>query len=98
MTTAESPVPRVLVVDDEENITDLVATALRYQGFKVEVADTGRAALGALATFRPDLVVLDVMLPDLDGFEIHRRMTRDGIDAPVVFLTARDATDDKVRG
>jgi two-component system OmpR family response regulator len=89
---------RVLVVDDEDNITDLVATALRYEGFEVAVAGDARSAETTLATFRPDLLVLDVMLPDLDGFEVARRLTFAGTRVPVVFLTARDATEDKVRG
>ena len=89
---------RVLVVDDEPNISDLVATVLRYEGFEVEVAATGRRALRAAAEFDPALIVLDVMLPDLDGFEVHRRLTAEGRTAPVPFLTARDATEDKVRG
>ena len=89
---------RVLVVDDEPNISDLVATVLRYEGFEVEVAATGRRALRAVAEFDPALIVLDVMLPDLDGFEVHRRLTAEGRTAPVLFLTARDATEDKVRG
>jgi two-component system, OmpR family, response regulator len=89
---------RVLVVDDEPNISDLVATVLRYEGFRVEVADSGRRALAAAADFDPALIVLDVMLPDLDGFEVHRRLTAEGRAAPVLFLTARDATEDKVRG
>jgi two-component system OmpR family response regulator len=90
--------PRILVVDDEPNISDLVATVLRYEGFEVRVADSGRKALTAARTFAPDLVVLDVMLPDLDGFEVHRRLTAEGASTPVLFLTARDATEDKVRG
>ena len=96
----EVPMPeaRVLVVDDDANITDLVGTALRYEGFTVEVAASGRAALDAVGTFRPDLLVLDVMLPDLDGFEVSRRLTSDGRRVPTLFLTARDATEDKVRG
>ena len=92
---------RVLVVDDEHNITDLVATALRYEGFQVATAGTGEQALAAVASTRPDLVILDVMLPDVDGFEIARRLGSDGTDGrcvPVLFLTARDTTDDKVRG
>ncbi len=90
--------PRVLVVDDEPYITDLVGTALRYQGFEVAEAADGRAALDAAMTARPDLVVLDVMLPDLDGFEVTRRLRSAGIRVPVLFLTARDATEDKVMG
>jgi two-component system OmpR family response regulator len=89
---------RVLVVDDESNITDLVATALRYEGFEVADAADGRAALSLVESFRPDLIVLDVMLPDLDGFEVQRRLLERGRPTPVVFLTARDATEDKVKG
>ncbi|HVW30896.1 MAG TPA: response regulator transcription factor [Acidimicrobiia bacterium] len=89
---------RVLVVDDEDNITDLVSTALRYVGFEVAVAANGRQALERAASFRPELVVLDVMLPDLDGFEVVKRLRADGIRVPIVFLTARDATEDKVAG
>ena len=88
---------RVLVVDDEANITDLVATVLRYEGFEVLTASSGRDGLRAVETFRPHLVVLDVMLPDVDGFEVQRRLA-DEARVPVVFLTAKDATDDKVRG
>jgi two-component system OmpR family response regulator len=89
---------KVLVVDDESNITDLVATVLRYEGFDVQTARTGREALRVVGTFRPDLVVLDVMLPDLDGFEVQRHLSSDAGKVPVVFLTAKDATEDKVRG
>jgi two-component system OmpR family response regulator len=89
---------RVLVVDDEENITDLLATALRYEGFKVEVAASGRKAIAAVANFRPHALILDVMLPDFDGFEVHRRLSADRVDIPTLFLTARDSTEDKVRG
>jgi two-component system OmpR family response regulator len=94
---AETPV-RVLVVDDEPNITDLVATALRYEGFDVATASGGRAAIEQVASYRPHLVVLDVMMPDLDGFEVARRLRQEGRRVPVLFLTARDATEDKVRG
>ncbi len=86
------------MVDDEENITDLVATALRYEGFDVSIANSGRGALSAIERGRPDLVVLDVMLPDLDGFEVTRRLGADGRRVPILFLTARDATEDKIRG
>ena len=89
---------RILVVDDETNITDLVATALRYEGFEVDTAATGRSALAATETFRPHLVVLDVMLPDLDGFEILSRLRNEGRKVPVLFLTARDTVEDRVRG
>jgi two-component system OmpR family response regulator len=89
---------RVLVVDDEPSITELVATVLRYEGFEVEVAGSGWDALRKASEFRPDLVVLDLMLPDHDGFEVHRRLRDRGVRVPVIFLTARDATEDKVRG
>jgi two-component system OmpR family response regulator len=88
----------VLVVDDEDNITFLLEAALRHFGFEVAVARTGREALAEIERFAPDVVLLDVMLPDLDGFEVLRRMRMDGVKAPVLFLTARDAVEDKVRG
>ena len=90
---------RVLVVDDEPNIVDVVTMALRFQGFVVEIAGTGQQALAAVTSFRPHLMVLDVMLPDMEGFEVARRLgaaqTR---KMPIIFLTARDATEDKIRG
>ena len=89
---------RVLVVDDEENITFLLDSALRHFGHDVRVAADGREALRQVAQFAPDVVLLDVMLPDLDGFEIVRRMRREGANVPVLFLTARDGVEDKVRG
>jgi len=89
---------RILVVDDEPSITDAVGTALRYEGFDVRAEGTGRGALAAAADFRPELIVLDIMLPDLDGLEVTRRLRSDGIRTPVLFLTARDATEDKVSG
>ena len=89
---------RILVVDDEESITDLLATALRYERFEVEVAHTGRQALKAVGDFRPHLIVLDVMLPDWDGFEVTKRLADQRERVPVLFLTARDATGDRVRG
>ncbi|HSR23110.1 MAG TPA: response regulator transcription factor [Candidatus Eisenbacteria bacterium] len=89
---------RVLVVDDEPSITDLVALALRYEGFTVDRAATGRAALAAVGRFKPDLIVLDVMLPDLSGLDVLRRLSAEGRRVPVIFLTARDATEDKVHG
>ncbi len=89
---------RILVVDDEESITQLVSTALRYEGFEVQTAGTGKAALREVESFRPDLVLLDVMLPDLDGFEVQRRLPGAPGRLPVVFLTARRETEDRVRG
>jgi two-component system OmpR family response regulator len=89
---------RVLVVDDEPSIVDAVATSLRYEGFDVEEARTGRAALAAAQERTPDLIVLDFMLPDLDGLEVTRRLRQDGIKVPILFLTARDAVEDKIAG
>jgi two-component system OmpR family response regulator len=89
---------RVLVVDDEPSIVDAVATSLRYEGFDVEEAATGRAALASAQNNPPDLIVLDIMLPDLDGIEVTRRLRADGIRVPVLFLTARDGVEDKVTG
>ena len=89
---------RVLVVDDEENIADVIAMALRYQGFAVETAGTGADALAAVSSFRPHLMVLDVMLPDMEGFDVAERLGAQRADVPIIFLTARDATEDKIRG
>jgi two-component system OmpR family response regulator len=89
---------RVLVVDDEPNIVDVVSMALRFQGFTVASAATGREAVDAVASFRPHLMVLDVMLPDMEGFEVAQRLGAQRAQVPIVFLTARDATEDKVRG
>ena len=89
---------RVLVVDDEPSITDAVATALRYEGYETMEVGAGRAAEQAIDEFRPDLIVLDVMLPDLDGFAIARRLRDGNHRVPVIFLTAKDATEDKVAG
>lgn len=92
---------RILVVDDEEHITELLAMALGYNGFEVERCDNGRSALSAIERSRPDLVLLDVMLPDLDGFEVARRVRQaEGAATalPIIFLTARDTTSDKVEG
>ncbi len=81
---------RVLVVDDEPNITELVAMALRYEGFDVKTAMTGRAALTAVSQFSPSLVILDVMLPDIDGLEVLKRLNSSGNKVPIIFLTAKD--------
>jgi two-component system OmpR family response regulator len=89
---------RLLVVDDEPNIRELLAASLRYAGFDVVVAADGSEALRAAARHDPDLVLLDVMMPGVDGFEVVRRMRGEGRDVPVLFLTARDSTHDKVTG
>ncbi|GAA2142681.1 response regulator transcription factor [Glycomyces algeriensis] len=97
MTEATEPKDRVLVVDDEENIGALLSATLRLTGFEVDVARDAAEALRAAARFEPDLVILDVMLPDMDGFEVARRL-RAARDLPVLFLTARDAVRDRVTG
>jgi len=89
---------QILVVDDEPSIVDALATTLRYEGFDVREATNGRAALTTIQESSPDLVVLDIMLPDLDGLEVTRRLAADAIKVPVLFLTARDSVDDKVAG
>jgi two-component system OmpR family response regulator len=89
---------RVLVVDDEPSITDALATVLRYEGFDVRAASTGRSALEVTASFRPDLLVLDVLLPDLDGLTVTSQLRRDGRQVAVLLLTACDATEDKIAG
>jgi two-component system OmpR family response regulator len=89
---------RVLVVDDEPNIVEVVTMALRFQGFAVHGAGTGREALAAAASFKPHLMVLDVMLPDMEGFEVATRLGAQRAGVPIIFLTARDSTEDKVRG
>jgi two-component system OmpR family response regulator len=89
---------RLLVVDDEANIRALLSAALRLTGFDVRVAGGGREALAAASEFEPDLVVLDVMLPDLDGFEVAQRLRATDQPVPVLFLTARDAVDDRISG
>jgi len=89
---------RVLVVDDEPNIVDVISMALRFEGFEVESAGTGADAIAAVAARRPQLLVLDVMLPDFDGFEVARRLAGAHVDVPIIFLTARDSTEDKVHG
>ena len=89
---------RLLVVEDDPNILELLSASLRFAGFQVATACDGGAAEAAVAEHKPDLIVLDVMLPDLDGFEVVRRLRADGLRVPIVFLTARDATEDKVAG
>ncbi len=89
---------RILVVDDEPYITDLLVTGLEFEGFAVEVAATGMEAMQKVRSLRPDLVLLDVMLPDIEGVEICRRWREEGEAVPVLFLTARDAAEDKIVG
>ncbi len=90
--------PKVLVVDDEENISFLVCSALKLEGIDVRTSATGNDAVAEAERFRPDAIILDVMLPDGDGFDVLRRLRGRGCDAPVLFLTARHTTADRVRG
>jgi two-component system, OmpR family, response regulator len=89
---------RVLVVDDEPSIVDAIATTLRYEGFEVDQASNGRAALRAAQEKPFDLIVLDIMMPDIDGLEVTKRLRAGGVRVPVLFLTARDSVEDKVAG
>jgi two-component system OmpR family response regulator len=89
---------RVLVVDDEKSISDLISTSLRFVGFDVRTAATGSEALTVAEEFKPQAVVLDVMLPDLDGFEVCRPLRSEGLNIGVLFLTAKDGMEDKVAG
>src|SRR3954464_6650793 len=98
MTDTAADSHRILVVDDEPNIADVVSMALRFQGFDVETAGTGTDAIAAVTSFRPHLIVLDIMLPDMEGFDVAQRLGAQRARVPIIFLTARDATDDKIRG
>lgn len=92
------PGEHLLLVDDEDNLRSMLEAALRHNGFDVSSVANGRDALAAAVETKPDLIVLDVMLPDLDGFEVCRRLRAEGHLTPVLFLTAKDATEDRVRG
>src|SRR3954469_13112478 len=95
---AAAPEARLLVVDDEPNIVELLSASLRYAGFDVDIARSGTEALQLARRTRPDLLVLDVMMPGMDGFDVVRRLRAEGLRFPVLFLTARDSTEDKVSG
>ena len=97
MSTA-NPEARLLVVEDEPNIRELLATSLRFAGFEVFVAADGASAVMIAEQEQPDLLVLDVMLPDMDGFAVTRRLRENGRHMPIVFVTARDSVEDKVKG
>lgn len=88
----------IVVIDDEPAIRDLLATSLKFSGFAVEMAATGSQAIETIEKIKPDLIVLDVMLPDIDGFTVTRRIRQEGINAPILFLTARDDSQDKIMG
>ena len=89
---------RVLVVDDEDYILDVLQTTLKFVGFEVETASNGHQAMAKVPNFIPEVVLLDVMLPDTTGFDLLQRMRNNGVDVPVLFITARDATEDKIEG
>jgi two-component system OmpR family response regulator len=92
-----SPV-RALVVDDEDTLSELIGMALRYEGWEVRTAADGQSALKAIREFDPDVVVLDIMLPDIDGLQVLSRARADGRDVPILFLTAKDSLDDRIAG
>ncbi len=92
-----SPI-RVLVVDDEPTLTDLLQMALRYEGWEVKTAADGRRALALAREFRPDAIVLDMMLPDIDGMQVLSRVRQDGQQTAVLFLTAKDSLEDRING
>jgi two-component system OmpR family response regulator len=98
MTAAAHAEAKLLVVDDEPTILELLSASLRYAGFEVRTASTGQQAIAVARSYAPDLLVLDVMMPDMDGFAVARRLRSEGARVPVVFLTAKDATEDKVAG
>ena len=98
LTRPDGSALRVLVVDDEASIADLLVMALRYEGWQIRTAADGMTAIRQAREFRPDAVVLDVMLPDIEGLEVLRRMRAEWPDIPVLFLTARDAVEDRVAG
>lgn len=97
MSEATKPV-KVLVVDDEPNIVELLTVSLKFQGFEVESAGSGQEALEKVKDFRPDAFILDVMMPGMDGFELLGKLRSEGMDGPVLFLTAKDAVEDRIHG
>lgn len=89
---------KVLVVDDEPNIVELLTVSLKFQGFEVETANSGPAAIELAHSWKPDAYILDVMMPEMDGFELLSKLRSEGLDAPVLFLTAKDAVEDRIHG
>jgi two-component system OmpR family response regulator len=89
---------RVLIVDDEPNIRDLLATSLRFAGYEIQTAANGAQAVSAVTESEPDIILLDVMLPDMNGFSVTKKLRSSGIQAPILFLTARDEVEDKITG
>ncbi|GGF12034.1 response regulator transcription factor [Subtercola lobariae] len=98
LSRADGTAVRALVVDDEPTLTDLLSMALRYEGWEVKTASEGRQAVTVAREFRPDVIVLDVMLPDIDGLQVLQRVRADGQETPVLFLTAKDSLDDRIAG
>ncbi len=98
LTKADGSAIRVLVVDDEPTLTNLLSMALRYEGWEVRTAGEGRQALALTREFRPDAIVLDIMLPDIDGLQVLQRVRANGSETPVLFLTAKDSLDDRIAG
>ena len=98
ITRADGSPIRAVVVDDEDSLTDLLSMALRYEGWDVRTAADGQHALSAVREFRPDVIVLDIMLPDIDGMSVLSRLRADGVQTPILFLTAKDSVDDRVAG
>ncbi len=98
LTRADGSPIRAVVVDDEDSLTDLLSMALRYEGWDVRLASDGQHALSVIREFRPDVVVLDIMLPDIDGLAVLSRLRSDNIQVPILFLTAKDSVDDRVAG
>jgi two-component system OmpR family response regulator len=98
MAANQTPHAKLLVVDDEPDIVELLSASLKYHGYEVATAASGRQAMEEARRFRPDMILLDVMMPELDGFDVLRRLRGEGTRTPVLFLTARDATEDKIKG
>ena len=98
VTKADGSMVRVLVVDDEHSLTELLKMALKYEGWDVRTAADGLGAVKAAREFRPDAIVLDIMLPDIDGLEVLQRVRAEGTETPVLFLTAKDSLDDRIAG
>ena len=97
-TRADGSPIRAVVVDDEDSLTDLLSIAMRYEGWDVRLASDGQRAISTIRDFRPDVVVLDIMLPGIDGLTVLSRLRADGIQTPILFLTAKDSMDDRVAG
>ena len=96
--TTQHKGPRILIVDDEPNIRELLSTSLRFAGFGVRAVGNGAQTISAVLEEEPDLIILDVMLPDMNGFSVTKRLRSAGYTAPIIFLTAKDDTEDKVEG